>query len=339
MKTKTALSQNRLLIFGLPALLILSISILALNHRMVDTPAMAVAIILDLVLTIPLIYWLLIRSTDIPKITIVPMIIGGLVLTNFILPESQQILAGNFRHILIPIIELGVFFYLIRLAKKTGQKFKALKNRDTDFLEVIRKTVQEVFPMKTFAKFLSFEIAVFYYAFFLWSKPKTIAAHQFTYHKKSGAAALFYALTMIILVESFAVHLLIAPYSPVFAWLLTISSLYLAVQFYAHIKAIKRRLITIENEQIFFRNGLFANTLLPLNNIHAIELSQRQPQTDRKVEKFALIAELELHNIILHLKKPITIEGFYGVKKQAEVVLIWVDEKDKFVQQIQSYLD
>ncbi len=338
MKTKTALLQNRLLIFGLPLLLIISISILALNHQMVDTPAMTVGIILDLVLTIPVIYWLLIRSTDIPKITIVPILIGGLVLTNFILPESQQALAGNFRHILIPMIELGVFFYLINLAKKTSQKFNALNNRDTDFLEAIRKMVQDVFPMKTFAKALSFEIAVFYYAFFLWSKPKKIAAHQFTYHKKSGAAALFYALTMIILVESFAVHLLVAPYSPIFAWLLTISSLYLGVQFYAHIKAMKRRLITIENEQIFFRNGIFVNTQVALNNINAIELSQRQIKTDRKVEKFALVGDLELHNIVLHLKKPIEIEGFYGVKKQAEVLLIWVDKKDAFVQRIQRYL-
>ncbi len=335
MKTRTAFLQNRLFIFGLPLLLILSISILALNQQAFGSQGMTLAIILDLVFTIPLLYWFLIRSTDIPKFSIVPFIIGGLILTNFILPDDQQVLAGKFRFVLIPIVELGVFFYFITLARKTHQKFKALNGRESDFLESIRKTVEEVIPMKTFARFLAFEISVFYYAFYLWPQPQAIEGKQFTYHKKSGAAALFLALTIIILVESFAVHLLLAPYSLLLAWLCTLSSLYLALQFYAHIKAIKRRLITIEDGKIFFRNGLFANTEISINNIESLELSQRLPKTDRKVEKFGLIAELELHNIVLHLKTPINIEGFYGIKKQAEVLLIWVDEKENFVRQIQ----
>lgn len=87
---RTLTLQRQLFIFGLPILFI-AVLIFVVKSPIFDLnkERMSFAITMDLLIIIPLIYFLLIRKTTISKTTIVPLLIFGLVIGTYILPEEN----------------------------------------------------------------------------------------------------------------------------------------------------------------------------------------------------------------------------------------------------------
>ena len=50
-----------------------------------------------------------------------------------------------------------------------------------------------------------------------------------------------------------------------------------------------------------------------------------------KINRAALTKAFEKHNVALHLNHPVTVTKFFGIQKQASVVLVFVDSPDKFI--------
>lgn len=106
---KTVLLKRNLFIFGIPVLIMISMVLLTkspafLNH----TNKLSVAITADLLLIVPFIYFLLIRKTAIPKTTVVPFVILGVVICSFIIPKENQDYLNLFKSYILPVIELTV---------------------------------------------------------------------------------------------------------------------------------------------------------------------------------------------------------------------------------------
>ena len=98
--------RNYLMIYGIPAAVIVASVCLALSPLLQQNPALITGITYDLALTSPLLYLLLIWNKNIPKITVVPFFILGLVLATFLLPENTHL--NLLTTWVLPLIELTV---------------------------------------------------------------------------------------------------------------------------------------------------------------------------------------------------------------------------------------
>ena len=71
------------------------------------------AITFDLLITTPILYYLIIRKRSIPKTTIIPVFILGIIVASIILPQAHQGYLELVKTWFLPLLELGVFTYLV----------------------------------------------------------------------------------------------------------------------------------------------------------------------------------------------------------------------------------
>ena len=220
----------------------------------------------------------------------------------------------------------AVVYYSIYTAKQLKKKGKAEK----DTYSIIKQSAADILGKGRIAEILATELGMVYYAFFAWKKPQK-TQNQFSIHKESGIIATMGALIFLILVETVVLHLLLMQWNAIVAWGIFGLSCYTGLQLFGHTKALTKRYITLTNQALHLKYGLFGDAIIDFANIAKIEMSSKElPEDLQGVEKMALVDGLESHNIILHLKKPATITKVYGIKKKGTIILLYVDDKGEF---------
>lgn len=292
---------------------------------------LSAAILLDLLLMMPFLHFLMIRKKKIPKLTIVSVFVVGIFTAGFILPKSNQSLLIIIKTYFFPLLELGVFSFLIYKASQVLRKFKSDENSNLDFFDAIQIAVKSIVPNKI-SGFLATEIAVVYYAFFSWKKP-SLKENEFSNYKENGIKILLFAFILIICIETFALHVFVEKYSFIIAWLLSFLSVYTMLQIFALIKSLSKRPIYIDksNQQIVLRFGFFGLAQIPFSNIDFIALHDKDLPENKSVIPFSPLGTLGGHNVIFNLKTELQFEGFYGSHKNANKIAVFVDDKNRFI--------
>lgn len=322
-----------LLIYGLPALVfIISTFLVFSNSFDAHTEVMAMAITYDLCLTAPLLYLFLIRKKPLPKLTAVPVFILGVVLASYLLPEAHQYHLDIVRGTMVPLVESLVLIYLVVKARKLLKAIRLEKGRTADFMDALRKVTKESLPQKLAGIFVT-EVTMFYYAFFSWKKSK-VHADQYTYHKKSGTAGLLSVFIFLIIVETFAVHLLLEQWSTVAAWVLTALSIYTIVQIVAIIRSMKRRPIVLTANALYVRYGLLADACIPLSQISEVRKIKKGSPLTAGARKLSPLGELEGYNLVIELKEDMKLNGMYGFKRSFSALFLHVDHPDELLRNI-----
>ncbi|MEL6133482.1 MAG: hypothetical protein AAFR59_08985 [Bacteroidota bacterium] len=325
---KAILFPSNLIRLGIP-LAIFGMLVLAMQSSLLASHEnLSLAITADLLLTVPLIYFLLIRKSDIPQTTVVPVLLLGLLLGKYFLPEENQFYLTLFQTWALPVIELSVLTFVILKVRQTLKAYRAIKHVSPDFYDTLRSACAEILP-KQLVSVVATEIAVFYYGFICWKK-QGIRQNEFTYHKKGGASSLFGAFVMILVIETIALHFLLAIWNPTVAWILTGLSLYTMVQVFACIKAFAQRPIVINDQELILRYGIMNETHIPLADIESVTLSRKSLKKDRLTRTLSPLGEFESHNVILHLKQAHKLTGLYGVKKKYNVIGFHIDAPQAF---------
>ena len=333
----TVKKPNFLIIFGVPLLIILASILLVLSPAFTEySNQLAIGITLDLLITLPLVYFLLIRKTKIVKTTVVPVLVLGMVICSIFIPEEHQSTLNIFKTWALPLIEFAVVFYIIYKVRNAIKHFKKHNDNSKDFFETLKETCTEIMPRILVTPFAT-EIAVFYYGFFSWKKRK-LKANEFSYHKDSGTIALLIALMLIIVVETTGLHIWISKWSPVVAWILTILSVYTLLQVFGFTKSMFMRPINIQHGKLHLRYGIMSETKIAIENIESIVQSTKTIEDTEDALKLSLLGELESHNVIITLKNEAQLTRLYGIKKPYKVLALHVDDKNAFVQHVQDAL-
>ena len=293
---------------------------------------LTLAISADLLLTVPLVYFLLIRKSKIPKTTVVPVMLLGLLVGYSFLPAEHQEYLDLFKTWGLPLIEILVVTYVMIHVRKAILSYKKLKNTTPDFYDTLKEVCRNMLPSKL-AVAVATEIAVFYYGFVAWKKRKA-GNDEFTYHKNSGSLSILGGILMIIGAETIAFHFLLAKWSSVAAWILTGLSLYTALQLFGFARALSKRPIVLEPGMLHLRYGILNETALALNNIEKIEVSSRELGSGREVRKLSFLGELEAHNIIIYLKNENTLTGLYGISRKYKVLGLHLDAPHEFKEKV-----
>ncbi len=327
--------QKRLLTFGIPLLSIALIIMISISTTFASYPSkLSIGITLDLLLTIPLFYFLLIRKTSIPKITVVPCLILGLVICSLILPAENQFYLNLFKKWALPFVEFSVFSYVCYSVLKAIKSYKAKKHLSFDFFTTLKKTCYEILP-KIAVIPVATEIAVIYYGFIYWKKIK-LKENEFSYHKNSGTLSLLIAIIFIIGIETVVLHILIAKWSTVAAWVLSCLSIYSGIQLFGFLKSMTKRPILLEKDQLLLRYGIMNEATINLKTIESVEQFTKDIELDKTTRKLSFLGNLEGHNILIRLKEEQTLVGLYGTKKKFKVLVLHVDDRIKFINQIEN---
>ncbi len=334
----TSLFNRNLLRFGIPALLFITLIVFIKSpYFQVDSTALTLGVTLDLLVTIPIVYFLLIRKTTIPKTTIVPMMMLGLIVGIFVLPETNHQYLNFFKTWFLPIIEISVATFIIVKVRKAMLFHRSLKNTSLDFFTTLKKTCAEILPKPVVVPFAT-EIAVFYYGFIYWKRRK-LAENEFSYHKESGSVALFFVLIMLIAIEIIPIHLLLAKWNPIVAWILTILSIYSGLQIFGYVKSLMKRPIEVSKDTLFLRYGIMQEAEIPLSEIKEIKLSKKSFTKEDNITRFSLLGELESHNVIIEVHNEQMLHGLFGIKKSFTKLALHVDKDAAFKTAVDTALN
>ena len=335
--SRTIKLNRSLFTFGILLLILLLLVLFSKSAIFFTNPnVFSLAITLDLLLTVPFIYCLLIRKTKIPNTTVVPIIILGLIIGTYILPADNQYYLSLFRNWVLPFIEISVLIFITIKVKHGLKKYKDQKQGANDFFTALKETCFEILPQKLVVPFAT-EIAVMYYGFINW-KQVTPNENEFTYHKNSGIPILLAVIIFVIAVETSALHLLIARWSNLAAWILSGLSIYTAIQLFGFLKSLSKRLIAIGDDRLMLRYGILAETEIGFDEIESVELSDGNIKPDKLTKKLSPFSELESPNILIKLHNENTLTGLYGIRKKFKVLALHIDKKEEFKSQMDNAL-
>ena len=294
------------------------------------------AITVDFLFVIPIVYFFTIRKTEIPKITVVPVMVLGMLLCGLALPASEQWYLNGFQNWVFPFVELGVISFVTWKVRKLVKSYKAKQATNIDFFDTLKEACAELFPKKMVMP-LATEIAVFYFGFFQWRKKK-LDSNEFSYHQDSATQTLLFSVIGLVAVEMITVHLLLSEWNPTISWVFTVLSIYSAVQLFGFARAVRQRPIVLKNDALVLRYSFLKQVEIPWNEIATIELFSKDLEEKSTIAKLSLLQALEGHNVRIQLKSEHTLTGLYGTTKQFEEIVLHVDNKQKFVDAVRAQM-
>lgn len=293
---------------------------------------MAMASTIDLTLLIPLIYFLCIRKSSIPKVTVLPVFVLSMVLASQLIPSDYQQTLGYIQY-LIPLIELFVIGFILYNVRKTVKAYDQQKQgkKRQGFLETVSEATTKAYGQGILANVFATEISVFHYAIIGWN-PQIEApkGERFTYHKESGYFAFFGVILFALVVETAIFHLLLMQWSNVAAWILTAISIYSLFFVFGDFNAIRKRPMYFTEDGLVVRVGLRWTVHIPFEEIESVEL--RIP--DKEKEEFANFIVAGEANTVINLKSEATAKGLYGFKKTFNRLALNMDNRQDFQKQL-----
>jgi len=314
---------------GVPLLLLGTLAALARSSLLAESDALELALTADLLITVPVVYFLLIRKTEIPKTTVGPVMLAGLLIGSFLLPANRQNYLDLFKTWALPVVEIGILAFVIWKVRQVLVRYRRERQTTPDFYQALQSVCRELMRNRLAAAAFATEVAVFYFGFLQWKVPRP-AENEFTYHRESGTPALLGAFVFLIGIETVALHILLSLWSEVLAWVLTGLSIYTALQVFGFARSLARRPIAFHAGSLNLRYGILNEGEIPYDDIERVELSGKPLEEAPFAGLLSPLGELESHNVILHLKREVELAGLYGVRKRLRVIGLHLDEPRAF---------
>lgn len=329
--------QSNLVVFGIPLLMILSLIVLMKSSFFI--PKLSSYILIDLLITIPLVYYLLVRKKRIANKTVITVAFLGLAVASIFLPEENQGLVSQLRMFLVSLVEIFLVTYIVIKGRKAVIKIKAFRDYSLDFFDILQQVCNEVLP-KGISNLFAAEVSVIYYGLLNWKKRK-LKENEFSYHKEGTANSVILGFLLVVFVEIFATHGMIQGGNKRGSIILAILSTYTALQVIAVLRSLAKRpiFIDVKKQQVVLKFGILAKAIIPFTQINEIQVSTKELTEKSSIKYFSPLGSSVGHNIVLHLKEELIFESFYGFKKQAKSLAVFVDKKNEFKNSIENIIN
>lgn len=329
---------NLLLLLSLPLLaliLYLAVPAIDLKTEVYAEPA----ILIDTLLLIPGLYYLIIRKSNIPRLSLVPVFFLCTVLARYILPKENLELLQYVQNYFLPVLELFVIAYLGFRIKQIISAYQTAKKElsNPSFYDGLKTATNSVLPSGV-SELFSMEIAIFYYAFVAWKKP-VLKALEWSYHKKSDTISLLIGIIILVIIETFALHFLLGHRYPKLSVFIAVLSVYSGLQILGILKSLAYRPHFITDESIELRFGIGGEASIDLKEIQAVAIDKSEMPKIKGHRKLSLLNNLDSHNVRIDFKSPQIVKGLYGLSRHAQHLYFYVDEANDFVEKINIKLD
>jgi len=188
--------------------------------------AVAFGLTCDMVILVPLSYYLLIvRRSGHSLVRVAPAVVVSMLVASMVLPAGHRGALHLLEAVAVPV-ELGLLAWVVWRAARVLRE--ARRTGGSDPLEQFRSAAFELLRSSRAAGVFATEISVFYYSLGSWrAEPHHVMGKRaFTHHRRSGQAGIVLGFVVLLAVEGVAVHLLLSMWSVLAAWIFTLTSVY-----------------------------------------------------------------------------------------------------------------
>jgi hypothetical protein len=315
---------------------VLLLGLLLLSNFMLYQPAVQDALMielqngvifgsfLDMVVVAPLLVYAAFRVS---KKQIIGIMIAGLVLARFLIPEeffvpyAFLLYAGVGFEALLFLAELSLIGFLLWKIPQVRAEMKRSGDAPVfSMLPAAEKTVGS----HSLIKILVSEALMFYYLLFSWRRKAPVHAGCVTMHKKTSALAMNIMVIHAIVIESIGIHWWLHSKWPVLSIVLLILNIYGVFFFLAEINIMRQNPLEIKNGKLFVTQGLTQRVAVPLAAIEKCDWGG-VPEKDSLIFMYRDFEQTE-PQVILHFKEPVEAVLFMGRKKYVSSIALRVDD-------------
>jgi hypothetical protein len=304
--------------------------VMGMLPRLEAPGVVAVALTLDLVILVPLLYYaVLVRGRGWPAVTVVPVFLASMGATSLLLPDQHHAML-DMVGLAVPIAEVGLLGYISLKAWRIVRLNRAARTSDGDFYDRMRQTMRGAFDVPAVTGVLAYEVSLFHYAFTM--RPNVVPAHGFTYHRRGGYEAVFAAILMVAAVELVAVHFLLYAWIPAVAYIHAGLSLYGIIWLTGDYRAMRRRPHEVRDSELRIRFGLRWDVRVAWSQIARVDRFHRSAFPDG----FLNTVPIGDPRYIIELGEPVSAIGPYGVLRTVRRIGMAVDDPDSFEERLRS---
>lgn len=309
------------------ALAIVSSPLLAEAPRVLSA-----AITIDLLLTVPLLYWfLVVRRARVPALTLLPVLLASVAAAYVILPEGHEGWLGLATFTLLPAVELAVMGIAAVRARTLVRRMRATP-RGADPFDAFRDALGEMVGSRAVAHAVVSEVMLVWYALLSWRSAPRVAEGDvaFTNDRKTGAMGLMFALALATVMEGAVVHVFVASVDPTVAWVLTALSAYTLLWIAGFARALRLHPVTLGADALRVRVGMIWDVTIPCSAVAAVDAAPLAP-IDRDTPRYLHAAFAGTPQTVLTLNAPVDAIGLYGWRKRGiERIGVYVDDPAGF---------
>jgi hypothetical protein len=278
----------------------------------------------DLTITIPALYWLLVVRTGRARpLTIAPVFLIGTMLASVVIPRGQQQFLHELGRFAVPIAEVLLIGALARRVLKTAK----LRSVPSDPYERIVLAARTLAGDNRVASVIASEVAMFYFAFLGWRKrPESVPGRAITFHERNGWSTIAACILVLIAAEGIGMHLLLGIWSTTAAWAWSALDVWAAIWIVGDAQALRLRRSFVTRDALHIRYGMRWNVTVPRELIASIEEIRSESEWKRKdVLKVAILDEPRW---LVTLHEPVIAHGLLGVRKEVRAIALLPDEED-----------
>lgn len=336
MNTETTSGIVQPVLFLTAAVLVYAVAISLSGLRFTEAyPELAVGITYDLAFAAPLFYFLAIRKTRIPNTTVAGVAVLGLVTTALLLPADQQTHLAFITKWILPVGELGLLGFVGYKTWLGIRVFRRERSKNADVHLVLNSVFADLLGPTILSRAAAFEASTLYYAFLKWRRPNR-SGTTFTYHQSRGTGAIYGVIGFLIIAETIALHVIVSMWSPVAAWILTASSIYVLVLLLAQYKSSYLRPIEVEDGILKVRCGLFCDADIPISEIESFKSCGHSAPLPKDVLQAALLKGFEPVNLAVTTSAETKAHGPYGIASSFRSIAFFVDEKERLITHLEN---
>ena len=154
----------------------------------------------------------------------------------------------------------------------------------------------------------------------------------FSSHRNSPVLALLAVLCLAVVIETFALHLLVGRWSRPAAWILTSVSVYSLLFLIAHGRAISLKPHLVAADHLRIRDGLLWSADVPLDRITAVDRGEKAGEH----RKDALtVTTLTAGKMAVTIDGGVDCRGPYGIRRRFETVRFFADDPEELEASLQ----
>ncbi len=161
------------------------------------------------------------------------------------------------------------------------------------------------------------EIRMWYYCLYVWFKPPVINKEiSFAYHKDSMIKVLIFFGCGMLLFDVGVLHFLIGMFSKTLAWIITISTVYLLLQFIAFYNSCRYEPHIVDDQRIVLRLGFYLQAEFSPDQIESIQNAKKFNDVSKEKGVFNCVLGLDSPQYEVILKESLWMTYMLGGREK-----------------------
>ena len=292
-----------------------------------------VALPLDLMVLVPLVFWLLyIRPRGKSPIFVLPVIYLGSLASSAMAVEDSFTIVPCLLVAAFAVDAVVLCFEVPRIFRLAKRLAAEAEHKGMSPSECIAHCAEGILGGSKVARALSMELAMWWYLLRSWGKPPYVpeGVRAFSYHKDCNAVAMSSVLVFLGVFEAAAVHVALSRVSLLLAMAATVLTAYMLVWLIANTRAMVLEPILVDGRSVFISWGFMYWMRIERSNVDAVVRGDLEAPKSESAD----LSSLGGSPCWLILKEPVEFNPVVGKVRKVRYVKLSPDDSAGFIREL-----